>query len=106
MMMRTESKTQNAWSMIYRLHGRAGERQIAVRVDSIGGGASASQIERADFGAMRPHLCRVPTVFRTWYAPGGRLHERASGFPFKRGLRTALGDGSRSRYEVETFPRH
>src|SRR4029077_15952673 len=38
-----------------------------------------------------PHLCRVPTVFRTWYAPGGRRNVRASGFPFKRGLHTALG---------------
>jgi len=53
-----------------------------------------------------PHLCRVPTVFRTWYAPGGRQNGGLQASPPRRGVRTTLVSGSQSLNEVETSPRH
>src|SRR5215475_9403696 len=41
---------------------------------SIGGGGGISQMARVVGKTKSPHLCCVPTVFRTWYQPGGRRY--------------------------------
>jgi hypothetical protein len=53
-----------------------------------------------------PRLCRVPTVFRTWFHQVGAKME---GFRLPlhwRGMRTTLVSGVLTYNEVETSPRH